>query len=210
MKKGGRGTNLRRANRVENSQMWVRYKDQKKELRETYPDGMKKARELDGDPSTGRVVTKQLMERAGETGGALSAETLDEQVNEYLLFHGTSKSAAESIIDTGFRITSGADRFGKGAYFAEDIQKALNYAREEGIDGHRSRFVLVCRVACGDFLYTEEGHMEDATEQGKKAGKNATLANPKEAWGSWEPGTREFIIYESGQVYAEYILEIGH
>ena len=62
-------------------------------------------------------------------------------------------------------------------------------------------YVLVCRVACGDFYYTEAFEEPDATTKGKEADKDATLAVP--------PGeAREFIQYQEDQVYAEYILEI--
>ena len=113
----------------------------------------------------------------GSQDGALSQEVLDEQVNEYLLFHGTSKAAADAIVDEGFRIgTSGADRFGKGAYLAEDITKSLAYAGSGGI-----RYVLVCRAVCGDFYYTEADWEKSATDTGRGQGKDATLANPGRA-----------------------------
>lgn len=197
-------SHLKRVTRVENSDMWNRYIDKKKALSEKHPNGCTRARDLDGNPHTGMVITKQIMRAAGDAD-ALSDDVLKEKINEYLLFHGTSKSAADAIVHSGFKIGhSGADRFGSGAYLAEDISKALNYAQAFG----STRYVLVCRVACGDFLYTEEANKGDATKVGQAQGKDATLANPKEDWGGWKAGCREFIVYEPDQVYAEYILEI--
>merc|ERR1719171_2435083 len=98
-----------------------------KEFRERFQGTpLKHARDLDGDPTTGGVLTKMLMQTQ-LSGGALGVDTLDETLNEYLLFHGTSKDACDAIMDTGFRIgpiAHGA-RFGRGAYLAERIRKSL-------------------------------------------------------------------------------------
>lgn len=76
---------------------------------------------------------------------------LDGSVNEFLLFHGTSSSAAVAICKDGFDASlAGVGRsnllnFGRGVYFAETSSKADQFAKEE--DGVRT--MLICRVCCG-------------------------------------------------------------
>lgn len=93
----------------------------------------------------GECATAQL--------GCLPAglNALDGSVNEFLLFHGTSSSAAAAICSRGFDAgLSGVGRsnllsFGRGVYFAETSSKADQFAKEE--DGVRT--MLICRVTCG-------------------------------------------------------------
>ena len=48
--------------------------------------------------------------------------------------------------------TDGAPpRYGHGAYFADNIDKALSYAQS---DEHGRRWLLLCRVLCGELHYT--------------------------------------------------------
>ena len=55
-----------------------------------------------------------------------------DELNEYYLFHGCSKEAAKSIMETGFDLkeTSEDAMFGQGNYFAESPIKADQYAGE--------------------------------------------------------------------------------
>jgi len=146
-----------------------------------------------------RVLTTAVLQES-EAEAAISLENLSVRLNEFLLFHGTSKEAAYAIAHTGFRIDRAATstRFGIGAYFAEDVGKSLSYATE--IDG--KRYLLLCRVVCGQLYFTEKAHEPSATAAAIAAGKDATLANPE------KKGPREFIVFEEAQVYPEYILEV--
>merc|ERR1712224_1055491 len=106
--------------------------------------------------------------------------------------------AADAIANTGFCIDreTTSTRFGQGAYFAEDVCKSLSYTEET----HGKRYLLLCRVTCGQMHYTEQDQDPTATVTARAAGKNSTLANPGRI------GPREFIVFEEAQVYPEYIL----
>lgn len=100
-----------------------------------------------------RKCTIQRGECATAQLGGLPAglTDLDGSVNEFLLFHGTSATAAKSICADGFNGgLSGVGRsnllnFGKGIYFAETSSKANQFSREEG----GIKTMLICRVTCG-------------------------------------------------------------
>jgi len=69
--------------------------------------------------------------------------------NRKLLFHGSGISNFLGLLSQGMRIappeapTTGF-MFGKGCYFADMLQKSLQYA-----NGHKSKLLLLCDVALG-------------------------------------------------------------
>mmetsp|Transcript_40382 Transcript_40382/g.77467 ORF Transcript_40382/g.77467 Transcript_40382/m.77467 type:complete len:759 (-) Transcript_40382:227-2503(-) len=163
------------------------------------------AEEMDGDAEAGHVTTFQCLKELrvdGKIDEALWIENLENSLNENMLWHGTTKEAAEAIVHNDFRIPDNPKhgfRFGKGAYFAEDLDKSLSYApNENGI-----QFVLLCRVTCGQYYYTESDFEGDAHEKAEAEHKTCVLANPEGA------GPREFIVLSTNQVYPEFILEIS-
>eukprot|EP00928_Gymnodinium_smaydae_P072711 TRINITY_DN56013_c0_g1_i1.p1 TRINITY_DN56013_c0_g1~~TRINITY_DN56013_c0_g1_i1.p1 ORF type:complete len:891 (+),score=144.39 TRINITY_DN56013_c0_g1_i1:82-2754(+) len=160
------------------------------------------AEELDGDISSGHVRTDELL-RKMHAEDCISLDNLEDALNEHMLWHGTSKEAAEAIVRNDFKIARGkakhGKRFGQGAYFAEGLDKSLSYV-EPDEDGRI--YVLLCRVVCGDYYYTEQRVETDAHEKCKKAGKHSILANPE------KEGPREFVILNECCVYPEFCLEI--
>lgn len=200
------------ARRVEHADVWNRYVYFKQRLRlELFERtggtffGFPRAEELDGNPASGHVITAAVLKGMG-LEDTISIENVEEEVNEHLLWHGTSKHAAEAIVQTDFCIPDGSPkairhgrRFGNGAYFAEALWKALEYARVED-DG--VQFVLLCRVLCGNMYYTEGNAELSADVSARVSGKHCVLANPGQV------GPREFIVHNEAQVYPEYILEL--
>eukprot|EP00928_Gymnodinium_smaydae_P049083 TRINITY_DN32902_c0_g1_i1.p1 TRINITY_DN32902_c0_g1~~TRINITY_DN32902_c0_g1_i1.p1 ORF type:complete len:371 (-),score=36.04 TRINITY_DN32902_c0_g1_i1:233-1345(-) len=67
--------------------------------------------------------------------------------NRKLLFHGTSRSSAKSIIESGFRLPNRAGMFGKGVYFADTPLKSMQYARTSC---RKFGTVLMCDVELGN------------------------------------------------------------
>lgn len=58
---------------------------------------------------------------------------MQEGLNEMLLWHGTTKKAAETIAEEGFLVAGTAShgwRFGNGVYLAEDLTKSLDYCKQ--------------------------------------------------------------------------------
>ncbi len=68
-----------------------------------------------------------------------------ESVGECYLFHGTSLTAVDAIVSTGFDPRLGRGFFGQGCYFAENLSKSDQYCRESGDD----HVMFLCRVLVG-------------------------------------------------------------
>jgi len=197
-----------RARRVENAEIWNTYVNYKTTMRSRLSTkhqagsaGFVNANVLDGDETTGHVRTDEFLHTL-YSEDAISVENIEEPLNEHMLWHGTSKEGAEAIVQHDFKIARGAakhgKRFGEGAYFAETLNKSLDYAQEE----NGLKWVLLCRVTCGEYYYTEENVETDAHRKAAAGGKDSVLANPK------KQGPREFIVLHEEQVYPEFILEL--
>ena len=114
-----------------------------------YADGVKdgRARKVGAVPGkpplTHTCIHSALMQPA-----QMDKLALREDVNEALLFHGTSEAAAEAITNEDFRINlSGKNAgtlYGRGIYLAESCSKSDEYT-EENAEGLRC--LLLCRLA---------------------------------------------------------------
>merc|ERR1712110_778792 len=109
-------------------------------------------------------------------------------------------------------------RFGVGAYFAEDLSKSFQYAPNDTSDDwqietndgvpdsvkyNEKKWILLCRVLCGDMYCTEQSWEATAAVTARDSGKDSVLANPD------GNGPREFIVGSADQVYPEYICLMG-
>lgn len=190
------------AKRVESSPIWNKYVRCKAEISAKLESQGRLAFDAPLDLDGIRVQTKQcLMEM--EFSQAVSAEHLNESLNELILWHGTDPAVAETIAREDFRIPKGkalhGTRFGRGAYLAEDLDKSLSYA---SMDGNGRQWILLCRALCGDFHHTTSHFESEASDHALRSGKNSVLANPE------GQGPREFIVLTESQVYPEYVLEV--
>lgn len=209
-RKGGAPSRLEvvSVSRFEDSDMWAKYHDQKKQIstRGVLPSIM----ELDGDFAAGHVLTDAFARHL--THGA----ELDRGLNEHYLFHGTSPEAAESIAESGFRLnlagTHAGTMFGKGAYFGECASKADEYASAGSGVGQALGFrgfaqandefaILVCRVCCGKVFRalraSDKSEFLPLIEQGAIDG---VLGDREASVGTY----REFVVFNEAQVYPEY------
>jgi len=190
-----------RARRVENSKLWKAYVDFKVSLR-SRSSGYTLVQDLAKDSRAGTVTTAKHLEQE-RFDQALSLESIETNVNEYWLWHATSEEHAELIAQNNFSIASTSEattlRYGNGAYFAEALDKASAYSMDSG----GNKFILLCRVACGDIYYTEEETNFDATKTSQQCGKDAVLADPS------KQGPREFVALRPEQIYPEFILVVG-
>jgi len=207
------GKKVLAARRIEVSSTWNRYVRFKLRLKEELSQlglpAFASAQLLEGKMERGEILTytylKNLYGQGVQT--TISIDGLEDAIQEHLLWHGTSKVAAEAIVRSDFRIPEDAKhgfRFGSGLYFAEDLSKSLSYAPlESGSEGKSSQFVLLCRVLCGQMHYTDQMSDGTATATAKQVGKHAVLANPS------SKGPREFIVLSEMQVYPEYLVELA-
>jgi len=193
---------VKRVRRVEDSALWCRYINFKRNLGQSLLEEDQKIKppnELDGNPDSGHVLTEKILaENRGDH--AISVENIQPGLNEMLLWHGTTKTAAETIAEEGFMVGNARHgrRFGTGVYLAEDLQKSLSYCSSS--DG--TNYVLLCRATCAHIYYTEKDWDSDADKPAKAAGCSTVLANPG------KKGPREYILFDESQVYPEYIVEL--
>lgn len=128
-----------------------------------------------------------------------------ESCNEWLLFHGTSPKAVESICGGDFTMhlagTATGTLYGRGTYFAESITKADEYASP---DPQGNCVVLLCRVAGGRVLYTAEAEPDaDKLQEMVQSGRyHAIIGDREKCRGTF----KEYIIFDADQVFVEYAL----
>jgi len=138
--------------------------------------------------------------------GLIRRQALRGSCNEWLLFHGTSKKNADKIVEgahdfhIGLAGTATGTLYGRGAYFADSITKADEYAKEE--DGLCC--VLVCRIIGGHVLYHDEVTPDPEKLQGSciSGEYNSVLGDREKCRNTF----KEYVIYDADQVYVEYVL----
>jgi len=137
-----------------------------------------------------------------------ASEPVNNAVNEYWMWHGTSKEGVKAITDTDFDIglagSGSGCLYGRGLYFAESCMKADEYAKTD----HRGYSpLLLCRVILGRIYYcdledpwTEKRRLENLCKTGGEY--HCVLGDREKVRGTF----REFVIYDNAQVYPEYIV----
>ena len=189
------------ARRIENSRLWLRFmgfKDALSRLAESGAAGPTGPEDLAGRQDCGSLCRGTSFEEQ-----AISNEHLEESLNERLLWHGTSRAAAERIAIHDFSIPRAQEathgrRFGLGVYLAETVDKTLDYAVEEkGV-----KYVLLCRVACGNLYHTDKLEETDAHTRAYLAGMHTVVADPGGCF------AREYVALQTDQIYPEYLLEL--
>lgn len=175
---------------VQNVAAWMAYNSARVRVRA-------KAGAGNAHPLLPEVLTATL-ESAAALGG------LDEAANEQWLFHGTTVAAAQGITDSEFRMDlAGSHRgsmYGKAVYLAECSSKADEYS-EAGEDGLCR--MLLCRATLGSVLVERERHPNAPELELKCRHRHDSLCGDR--WAA--VGTfREFVLYDSSQVYPEYII----
>ena len=113
------------------------------------------------------------------------------------LFHGTTRKAAKEIARQGFNRSFAGQQtgclYGKGVYFAKDLDYAMKYAKPDSKDGLRRMFL--CRVAVGDWCKGVSEQLQPSP------GYDSAVNNVS--------SPSMFIIYHDTQVYPEYLITFG-
>jgi hypothetical protein len=163
---------------VEDFKLWSIFAAKRAEMR-------KRAQQapFECDPPT----TTSLLEFSAQ-------KTIDERVNEFWLFHGTSEEAARGIAQSNFRLPTHAGNFGKGAYFAEDAAKSDGYSRfvstsTSDADKAGCKIMMLCRVLLGNQhnLIKLNGNKSDTTAE-----RHCVDPNVDSVLGA--VGAREFLV----------------
>ena len=130
---------------------------------------------------------------------------LESRFNEWMLFHGTDQVAAKAVCGTGFAtffagVNTGT-LYGDGTYFAASSTMVDEYAK---VDREGLFYTLLCRVAGGHVMYNDR-----TTPDAEKLFKAVVSGENDSVLGDREKDRnmfREFVIYDTDQCYAEYIL----
>ena len=136
------------------------------------------------------------------------------EVGEKWLFHGTSADSVSKIVRDGFDMRLSGGLFGFGSYFAENADKADQYARSS-----TGEFPLfLCRVALGGCVATAErrdgvrrppcieGHYDGGTRCDHiRADSIVALCQRKDGRGC-VASHREYVVYDLHQAYPQFLL----
>merc|ERR1712216_801476 len=115
------------------------------------------------------------------------------------------------ITSRGFQVNPSAKHgslFGRGVYLAESCMKSDEYTSPDPTTMRKLRPLLLCRAALGNVLYTDK-EIPDGEELRKECEPkdgitqfHSVLGDRQKASGTY----REFVAYNSSQVYPAYIL----
>ncbi|KFV83905.1 Poly [ADP-ribose] polymerase 12, partial [Struthio camelus australis] len=122
-----------------------------------------------------------------------------QEVDQQLLFHGTSASHLAAICEQNFdwRVCGAhGTLYGRGSYFARDASYSHEYCPSR--TGHQSMFVA--RVLVGDFVEGNSEYLRPPPRAGNANRLYDSCVDDPE-----DPSI--FVIFEKHQVYPAYILE---
>lgn len=126
-------------------------------------------------------------------------------VNELMLFHGTSATSAAAIARDGFSIEKSRSGgiFGKGIYLADYAFKASNYG-SRAFGGILT--VLLCRVLMGTpkkFMHNAHG-LRSVPEFRERNFDSVLGVHPKQVGG--KSPLREFVLFDTKKVFPEFVI----
>jgi len=140
--------------------------------------------------------------------GRHGSNPVNPAINEHYLWHGTSPEAAAGITDTEFALKRAGSAhgmlFGPGIYLTESCMKADEYTMPDA----RGFYPLVlCRAILGNIKYCDAPDprrsiksLEASCRPG--GGYHSVLGDREKVRQTF----REFVVYDSHQVYPEYIV----
>lgn len=130
---------------------------------------------------------------------------LDQDINEALLFHGSSENAMNNIAKHGFDLKRArVGLFGRGAYFADYSAKSDQYTLR---DCGSTKYMLVCRIILGSpkkYLFQHNSHSSAPTFEVKKYDSILGI-RPKGV--KIIDSFREFIVFEDSKIYPDFVIE---
>jgi len=177
---------------VQNETNWVQYMERKEKIRA----------EIRADPLSG---IESCWPKTMDSQAVRGLDSLDTEVQECWMWHGTSKGGAHGITSEDFRLkfagTNVGTLYGRGIYLAEACTKSDEYTQEE--DGER--YLLLCRSTLGRINYNDESRpnatqLEDSCLNGRY---HTVLGDREKRRGTY----REFVVFDNDQVYPEYIVK---
>jgi hypothetical protein len=198
----GRASSVRASNvmRVHNSQLWQEYCARKVLLRRREGGSMEN---LSGSRylRTNKMLTPML----------------DPTVNEYWAFHCCPWEVIDTLAQDGYdpRVARLGGLFGAGFYLADSSAKSFQYCKEVATGSVFRTKILVYRVTLGDVWIHKGGNISgqirrpperQGSSTGVRSSHDSVMAESSEFSGA-KP-FRELVIFERGQAYLEYIVDV--
>ncbi|XP_012311321.1 protein mono-ADP-ribosyltransferase PARP11 isoform X1 [Aotus nancymaae] len=141
------------------------------------------------------------------------------QINEQMLFHGTSSEFVEAICIHNFdwRINGvhGAI-FGKGTYFARDAAYSSRFCKDDikhgntfqihGVSLQQRRLfrtyksMFLARVLIGDYINGDSKYMRPPSKDGSYVNLYDSCVDD-----TWNP--KIFVVFDANQIYPEYLID---
>ena len=179
--------------RIENGPVWKRYWERKQQM-------------LKGRKPNNKL-TAATMDRVSQCGNFPSVQVSNE-INELLLFHGTSEDSANSIAKGGFDPTKAnlMGLYGAGTYCADYSCKSMQYTPATG---QGERVFIICRVLMGRAYHstTSLRRIKEPPEDQKGQLYDSVYAKEGKSMGGKQTHN-EYVTYDAGQVYPEYLVYI--
>lgn len=177
--------------------MWQRYISRRDEIKE------RRAGDASLKPVEPPVVTDLI---AGAHEDVFEPLDSAPELSEVYLWHGTAVRTALAIAQNDFNIDlaggNAGTMYGRGAYLAESCTKADEYSKDETGGYYDGIYALLLVRAClGKYYYTQT---RDQEASGKVASGDfdSTLGDRAASVNTY----REFVVYNSDQIYPEYIV----
>ncbi|MBZ3889752.1 Poly [ADP-ribose] polymerase 11 [Sciurus carolinensis] len=141
------------------------------------------------------------------------------QINEQMLFHGTSNEFVEAICIHNFdwRINGihGA-LFGKGTYFARDAAYSSRFCKDDIKHGNTFQIhgvslqqrhlfrtyksMFLARVLIGDYINGDSKYMRPPSKDGSYVNLYDSCVDD-----TWNP--KIFVVFDANQIYPEYLID---
>uniref|UniRef100_A0A8C0PXI1 Poly [ADP-ribose] polymerase n=5 Tax=Canis lupus familiaris TaxID=9615 RepID=A0A8C0PXI1_CANLF len=141
------------------------------------------------------------------------------QINEQMLFHGTSSEFVEAICIHNFdwRINGihGA-LFGKGTYFARDAAYSSRFCKDDIKHGNTFQIhgislqqrhlfrtyksMFLARVLIGDYINGDSKYMRPPSKDGSYVNLYDSCVDD-----TWDP--KIFVVFDANQIYPEYLID---
>jgi hypothetical protein len=185
---------VHRVERVENMTLWQNYQRQKQAIREKLK----------------RHPPLQLAGRSNLPLLTTCDRTIDQTLNEFWLWHGTTPKTADILALAGFdeKVAAMSGLYGAGSYFADASSKSQQYATT---DSHGHYCMLYCRVVMGSPYMTNRRHKSERRPPDNPAftqsgiPHDSIMAETGVARGGHQLNN-EYVVFHPGQAYPEYIV----
>jgi hypothetical protein len=192
----GRGTKsatVTKVVRIENGPVWKRYWDRKQQM-------------LKGKKPKNKLAAA-TMDRISQCGNFPLVQ-VSKEINELLLFHGTSEDSANSIAKGGFDPTKAnlMGMYGAGTYCADYSCKSMQYTPATCAG---ERVFIICRVLMGQAYHSPKTlrNVKEPPEDKKGQRYESVFAEEGKSNGGGQEHN-EYVTYDASQVYPEYLVYI--